>query len=113
MKHSPHANACSKGNNNPYQRSLSQVFPDHVKALKFMGEYIVNIQKIIIESTSRNFTIFTSTENYESSLKFNTMADLSTVYMGIALKNPIIVGASNMSQKVENLSKIEHAGPGL
>lgn len=77
-----------------------------------MGEYIVNIQKIIIESTSRIFTIFTSTENYESSLKFNTMADLSTVYMGIALKNPVIVGASNMSQKVENLSKIEHAGAG-
>jgi dihydroorotate dehydrogenase (fumarate) len=38
------------------------------------------------------------------------MTDLSTSYMGIALKNPIIVGASNMSLKVENLRKIEQAG---
>jgi dihydroorotate dehydrogenase (fumarate) len=30
--------------------------------------------------------------------------------MGITLKNPIIVGASNMSLKIENLRKIEQAG---
>ena len=40
------------------------------------------------------------------------MADLRTSYMGIALKNPIIVGASNMSLKIENLRKIEQAGAG-
>jgi dihydroorotate dehydrogenase (fumarate) len=38
------------------------------------------------------------------------MADLKTHYMGIELKNPIIIGASNFVTEVENLKKIEKAG---
>jgi dihydroorotate dehydrogenase (fumarate) len=38
------------------------------------------------------------------------MADLSTKYMGIHLKNPIIAGASNLSKDVSNLQKMEEAG---
>src|SRR6056297_1211696 len=38
------------------------------------------------------------------------MADLSTKYMGIKLKNPIIAGASNLSKDVSNLKKMEEAG---
>jgi len=40
------------------------------------------------------------------------MADLKTTYMGIALKNPLIVGASNLVTDLENLRKIEAAGAG-
>ena len=38
------------------------------------------------------------------------MADLRTHYLGIELKNPIIVGASNLCTDVENLKKMEAAG---
>ena len=38
------------------------------------------------------------------------MADLTTKYMGIELKNPVIVGACNLVEKPENLKKIEEAG---
>jgi dihydroorotate dehydrogenase (fumarate) len=38
------------------------------------------------------------------------MADLRTHYMGIELKNPIIIGASNIVTDVDNLKKIEKAG---
>lgn len=38
------------------------------------------------------------------------MADLRTRYMGIELKNPIIIGASNIVTDVENLRRIERAG---
>jgi dihydroorotate dehydrogenase (fumarate) len=38
------------------------------------------------------------------------MADLSTKYMGVQLKNPIIAGASNLSKDVSNLQKMEEAG---
>src|SRR5664279_3392610 len=38
------------------------------------------------------------------------MADLKTHYMGIELKNPIIVGASNLVTDIDNLKKIERAG---
>ncbi|MBX2843480.1 MAG: dihydroorotate dehydrogenase-like protein [Flammeovirgaceae bacterium] len=38
------------------------------------------------------------------------MANLKTKYMGISLKNPVIVGASNLVQDVKNLQKIEEAG---
>ena len=34
------------------------------------------------------------------------MADLTTKYMGIELKNPVIVGACNLVEKPENLKKI-------
>jgi dihydroorotate dehydrogenase (fumarate) len=38
------------------------------------------------------------------------MADLRTWYMGLELKNPIIVGANNMVTNTENLKRIEKAG---
>jgi len=38
------------------------------------------------------------------------MADLQTNYLGLELKNPVIVGASNLTLKKENLQKIEKAG---
>jgi len=38
------------------------------------------------------------------------MANLKTSYMGLELKNPIIVGASNLTADPENLKKIENAG---
>ncbi|MBN2634990.1 MAG: dihydroorotate dehydrogenase-like protein [Prolixibacteraceae bacterium] len=40
------------------------------------------------------------------------MADLSTTYMGIKLKNPIILGACNLVSKPETLKQIEEAGIG-
>lgn len=40
------------------------------------------------------------------------MADLKTSYMGIELKNPVIVGASNLVNSIENVKKIEEAGAG-
>jgi dihydroorotate dehydrogenase (fumarate) len=38
------------------------------------------------------------------------MANLTTKYMGLELKNPVIAGASNLSTDHENLKKIEEAG---
>ncbi|MHB1254251.1 MAG: dihydroorotate dehydrogenase-like protein [Candidatus Humimicrobiaceae bacterium] len=38
------------------------------------------------------------------------MAALKTKYMGIDLKNPIIIGASNLSDNIENARKLEDAG---
>ena len=38
------------------------------------------------------------------------MANLKTTYMGLELKNPIIVGASNLTADPENLKRIEEAG---
>jgi dihydroorotate dehydrogenase (fumarate) len=38
------------------------------------------------------------------------MANLKTTYLGLELKNPIIVGASDMVTDVENLKAIEDAG---
>jgi dihydroorotate dehydrogenase (fumarate) len=38
------------------------------------------------------------------------MANLTTNYMGLNLKNPIIVGASNLVVDLDNLRKIEDAG---
>ncbi len=40
------------------------------------------------------------------------MADLSTTYMGIELKNPLILGASNLVSKPEVIKQIEEAGIG-
>ncbi len=40
------------------------------------------------------------------------MANLKTSYMGIELKNPVIVGASNLVNNIENVKKIEEAGAG-
>jgi dihydroorotate dehydrogenase (fumarate) len=38
------------------------------------------------------------------------MANLKTSYLGIQLKNPVIVGASNLVNNLENVKKIEQAG---
>ncbi|HEY3371491.1 MAG TPA: dihydroorotate dehydrogenase, partial [Prolixibacteraceae bacterium] len=38
------------------------------------------------------------------------MADLSTTYMGIKLKNPLILGASNLVTKPELIKELEVAG---
>ena len=38
------------------------------------------------------------------------MADLSTTYMGIPLKNPIILGASNLVTRPEVIKELEEAG---
>ncbi len=40
------------------------------------------------------------------------MANLKTSYMGIELKNPVIVGASNIVNNLENVKKLEEAGAG-
>ncbi len=40
------------------------------------------------------------------------MADLSTTYMGLKLKSPIILGASNLVTKPEAIEQIEEAGIG-
>ena len=40
------------------------------------------------------------------------MADLSTTYMGVKLKNPLILGASNLVTKPETIKQIEDAGIG-
>jgi dihydroorotate dehydrogenase (fumarate) len=40
------------------------------------------------------------------------MADLSTTYMGIKLKNPLILGASNLVSKPDVIKQIEEAGIG-
>ena len=38
------------------------------------------------------------------------MADLSTTYMGIPLKNPLILGACNLVTKPEVIKELEQAG---
>lgn len=40
------------------------------------------------------------------------MKDLKTNYMGIELKNPIVVGASNLSGSIEHLKQLEELGVG-
>ena len=40
------------------------------------------------------------------------MPDLSTQYMGLALKNPIIVSSSDLTKSVEGVKKCEDAGAG-
>jgi len=39
------------------------------------------------------------------------MADLSTKYMGLDLKNPIIIGSSQLTSKTENIKKLAEAEP--
>lgn len=38
------------------------------------------------------------------------MVDLKTTYLGIELKNPVILGASNLVSKIDNLKRAEEAG---
>ncbi len=40
------------------------------------------------------------------------MADLTTTYMGLQLKSPIIAGSSNLVMKIENIKAMEEAGVG-
>jgi dihydroorotate dehydrogenase (fumarate) len=40
------------------------------------------------------------------------MADLSTTYMGVELKNPLIVAASSISNYVDKVKKAEEVGAG-
>ncbi len=40
------------------------------------------------------------------------MIDLSTTYMGLTLKNPLIVGSSGLTRTIENLQQIEEKGAG-
>ena len=40
------------------------------------------------------------------------MADLSTKYLGLDLKNPIIVGSSPLNASLDSLKKCEDAGVG-
>ena len=38
------------------------------------------------------------------------MANLKTTYLGLELKNPLVVGASNLVNNVSNLKRMEEAG---
>ena len=38
------------------------------------------------------------------------MVDLSTTYLGLKLKNPLVASASPLSEKVETAKKLEEAG---
>lgn len=38
------------------------------------------------------------------------MANLKTKYLGLELKNPVIVGANNLTTSIENLKRMEEAG---
>lgn len=40
------------------------------------------------------------------------MADLTTKYMGLSLRNPIIVGSSGLTDSVDNIIELEKAGAG-
>ena len=40
------------------------------------------------------------------------MANLSTTYMGVALKNPIVVAASSISNYVDKVKRAEEIGAG-
>ncbi len=40
------------------------------------------------------------------------MPDLSTTYMGLKLRSPLVVSANPLSQKIENISAMEDAGAG-
>ena len=38
------------------------------------------------------------------------MSNLTTTYLGLKLKNPVIIGASNLVNEIDNVKKIEQAG---
>ena len=38
------------------------------------------------------------------------MVDLTTTYLGLKLKNPLVASASPLSEKVENVQRMEDAG---
>src|SRR4051794_6982579 len=39
-----------------------------------------------------------------------TMPDLSTTYLGLVLKNPLVVSASPLSKRVDTVRRLEDAG---
>ena len=42
--------------------------------------------------------------------RLRDMIDLSTTYLGLSLKNPIVASASPLSKKVEHVKRLEEAG---
>lgn len=40
------------------------------------------------------------------------MSDLKTTYMGVALNNPIVIGACSLSKRIDTIKQIEDAGAG-
>jgi len=38
------------------------------------------------------------------------MVDLSTTYLGLTLKNPLVASASPLSYKIETVERLEEAG---
>ena len=40
------------------------------------------------------------------------MVGLSTDYLGITLRNPVIIGSSGLTSSVENIKKLEENGAG-
>ena len=40
------------------------------------------------------------------------MANMNTEYMGLKLKNPLIVGASSLTSNLKTIKEIETSGPG-
>ena len=40
------------------------------------------------------------------------MSDLSTTYLGLKLRSPIVVSASPLSESIANLQQIDRAGAG-
>ncbi len=40
------------------------------------------------------------------------MSKLETTYLGLKLKNPVIVGSSGLTSSIEKIKKIEKAGAG-
>jgi len=40
------------------------------------------------------------------------MVDLSTDYLGITLRNPVIIGSSGLTSSAENIKKLEQSGAG-
>jgi dihydroorotate dehydrogenase (fumarate) len=67
--------------------------------------------KIILEQNNSIFSYFIK-KQVKSLKKINSMADLSVTYMGIKLKNPLILGASNLVTKPDVIKQVEGAGIG-
>ena len=40
------------------------------------------------------------------------MADLSTTYMGLALKNPLVASSSGLTNSIEKIAQLESKGIG-
>ena len=70
------------------------IFPSH----------ICDLFSIIVNEYD---TDFVTQKNHQ---KFRDMADLRTTYMGVELKNPIILGASSLVEDPAVIQKIERAG---